>query len=117
MIHALRKDPAEVCEGRFFEKYPTLENSAHGTYFTFEELQGTGERTHLVDNLRATDERLEISTSWRLPFAADKYVSAFGDLWKITRTDIKREHRRGVALPVVKTTLSLIKCASNPLGL
>ena len=116
MVQALIKIPAEVCQGRFFEKYPTPAENMAGVYFAFEELQGSGEESHIVDNLRATDERLEIKTSWRLPFQTDCYVAAFGELWRILRVGTAREHRRGVSLPIIRTTLSLIKCASNPFG-
>ena len=117
MYKALIREPNEVCNGKWFEKYPTLENRARGEFFQFELLPGqTEESTHLVDNLKASDERMSIKTSWRFPFAAETYVAAFGNLYKIERVGTERKIRRGIAFHRVTYTLYLVRC-SNPLGL
>ena len=118
MYQALTRDPAEVCGGNWYREYPTLENAASAQYFTFEVLGDVSrEETHLVNNLKADEERMSISTSFRHPFAGEQYVAALGSLWKIERVNTVRTYKRGVVIPTVKTTLHLIRCASNPLNL
>lgn len=118
MYQALTRDPNETCGGNWYREYPTLENSASAQYFAFEVLSdSTREETHLVNNLKADEERMSIRTSFRYPFAGEEYVTALGSLWKIDKTNTSRIYKRGVAIPSVKTTLHLIRCASNPLNL
>ena len=117
MYKALLREPSETCTGKWYKEYPTLENRARGMFFRFELLPGQSEESaHLVDNLKASDERMSIKTSWRFPFAADTYVAAFGNLYKVERVSAERKIQRGVAPHRVAYTLSLIRC-SNPLGL
>lgn len=117
MYQALTRNASETCEGNWYERYPTLENQAEGTFFTFELLPGdSNEEVHVIDNLINHDERIRIRTSFRLPFAADTYVAAFGNMYKVVRVDTDRKMMRGVLVPRVEHILSLIQC-SNPLNL
>ena len=117
MYQSLTRDPNETCAGHWYRSYPTIENTTKGEYFTFELLpDGIRESAHLVDNLKATDERIIVRTSFRYDFSADSYVAAFGNLYKIDRINVERKIQRGVAVPRVKYALHLIQCA-NPLSL
>ncbi|MBQ8357875.1 MAG: hypothetical protein IJX39_08740 [Clostridia bacterium] len=118
MFQALTPNQNENCVGRWYKKYPTLENSALGEFFRFELLPDESrEDVHLVDNLKADDERMSVRTSYRHDFNGDQYVAAFGNLYKIERVSRERKFPRGVAVPRITCTLHLIRCASNPLGL
>ena len=117
MYQALTRNTNETCAGNWYEKYPTLENQAEGVFFTFELLPGDSEEeAHVIDNLKNRDERIRVRTSFRLPFASETYVAAFGNMYKITRVDTDRKIMRGVLVPRLEHTLSLIRCA-NPLNL
>ena len=118
MFRALTRNSSETCAGYWYEKYPTLENSTKGEFFRFELLADeTIDSTHLVENLKAEDERIAIRTEFRHDFQADQYIAAFGELYKIERVNRTRIILRGVAVPRVLYTLHLIRCAANPLGL
>ena len=117
MYQVLTRNTNETCSGRWYRAYPTLENQAVCEYFTFELLpEDTSEEVHVIDNLMNHDERIRIRTSFRLPFAPDTYIAAFGNMYKVVRLDTERKMMRGVLVPRVEHTLSLIKCA-NPLNL
>ena len=118
MFQSLIKNPREVCVGRWYVKYPTLQNSVTGKRFDFELLgDETNEHAHMIDNLKCEEEHISIRTSWRFDFASDHYVAAFGNLYKIERITRTRQISRGVAIPRISSTLFLIRCASNPLDL
>lgn len=118
MYSALVKNPNETCAGMWYAVQPTLANRAEGKFFEFELLADeTNENVHLVENLKGEEERMSISTSWRYPFSAEQYVTAFGEMYKIERIGKSRSYPRGIAVPRVTTVLYLVRCASNPLGL
>ena len=117
MYQVLTRNTNETCAGNWYERYPTPENQAEGVFFTFELMPGdTNEEVHVIDNLMNHDERIRVRTSFRLPFAADTYVAAFGNMYKVVRVDTDRKMMRGVLVPRVEHILSLIQC-SNPLNL
>lgn len=117
MYQALIRDANENCIGNWYNKYPTIQQPVQAQQFTFEFIgDGSDESTHLIDNLKADLERMQIRTSFRYEWRSESYVAALGNLYKIERIGIERKMKRGVALPRVRYTLYLVRC-SNPLGL
>ena len=72
MIGALTSQSFQYLEAR---RYKTKDNSEHGTYFRFEELNDQNERFGtVINNLIADDTTYVIKTNWDIDFKVGEFI-------------------------------------------
>ena len=107
---------------RRYKDFPTLENNLQGDFFRYEPPEAVTKRySHIIDNLKFTDEEQTIATNWDIGFAEGDYIlDNFGKMWRVRqiqeRWDVAPQALRS-ALRAEKDILLTMNAASNPLEL
>lgn len=113
---------SEFYSAKYFEKFPTLENSETGIYFRYEKVTDRRKSySQPINNLIAKEGRLTISTTYDLRVKVGGYVlTQEGRMYTVSDFTTGQVHneQRALFLNAIEdlTVLSLVEC-SNPLRL